>query len=147
MTIPTYKSGILQVKAYRILQARVSKTLGTFQLNPTEWSILGLIFENNNGIRHSELAKMLQVETPLITMLVNGLVEKELVERHNHPTDKRAKLLFVTQKSKTLIPQVEKVLSETLLQLLNGLTQKDMTIYKKVLEVIVTNASLVKETI
>ncbi len=139
MNIPTYTSGILQVKAYRILQARVSRCLGTYRLIPTEWSILGLIVSSTNGIRHAEIATILGVETPLITMLVNGLVEKQLVERHNHPTDRRAKLLFLTPKGKKLIPEVELTLKATLFKLLAGISREDLEAYKRVLEAIVDN--------
>lgn len=69
MSIPTYKSGILQVKAHRILQTRVSKTLHEFGLNPTECSILGIISESNNGIRHAQIAKILNVEHRLLPCL------------------------------------------------------------------------------
>jgi len=141
MNIPTYTSGILQVKAYRILQAHVSMTLGEFQLNPSEWSILGLVFESKNGIRHAEIASMLNVEAPLITMLVDDLEKRNLVERLNHPQDGRVKLLYLTQKSKMLIPQIEKKLKEALQKLLSGVSHKDMDIYRKVLEAIVRNSS------
>lgn len=144
MNIPTYTSGILQVKAYRILQAHVSEKLNLFQLNSTEWSILGLIFENKNGIRHAEIAKILNVETPLVTMMVNGLEEKKLVERLNHPKDKRAKLLFLTPKGKNLIPEVESSLRETLSKILQGISPEELMTYRKVLETIVNN-DLIKQ--
>jgi len=139
MNIPTYTSGILQVKAHRILQGRVTQILSAFHLNPTEWSILGLIFESKNGVRHAEIAKILNVETSLITMLVNGLVEKQLVERYGHPKDRRVKLLYLTQKARVLIPQVEKTLREALYSLLTGITKEDLDAYRRVLEAIVIN--------
>lgn len=139
MTIPTYKSGILQVKAYRILQLHVSQTLEKFGINPTEWSILGLIYTQTDGIRFSSIADILQVERPLITMLVNGLESKGLVERHAHPKDKRAKLLFLTKKGATLVPQIEQKLREVLYKLLAGVSQDDLEAYRRVLEAIIAN--------
>ncbi len=141
MNTPTYKAGILQVKAFRILQSKVSQTLSKFDLNPSEWSILGLISASTNGIRLAEVASALNVETPLITALVNNLEELKLVERFNHPSDKRAKLLYLTPKGKHLIPLVENSLKETLFKLLEGVTQEELNTYRKVLEVIVTNSN------
>lgn len=141
MNIPTYKSSILQVKAHRILQARVSRVLYKFEVNPTEWTILGLISESSNGIRHAQIAKVLNVETPLITMLVNKLVEKELVDRKPHPIDQRAKLLFLTNRGRTLVPQVEAKLREQLSKLLHGISSQDLATYRNVLETIINNAS------
>ncbi len=139
MTFPTYKSGVLQVKAYRILQMRVSQILGRFQLNPTEWSILGITFENSNGIRLTEIAALLNVETALITILVNELEQKKLVERHPHPKDKRAKLLLITHKGKHLIPRVEEKVKEELDILLKGITTSELNTYRMVLQTIISN--------
>lgn len=140
MNMPTYKSGILQVKAYRILQENVSQTLEKFDINPSKWSILGLVYENKDGIRLSEIANILNVEPPLITQLVNELKQKRIMELHPHPQDKRAKLLFLTSKGKSLIPSVEQLLTETLNKLLANITKEELDAYRKVLESIIKNA-------
>lgn len=141
MYTPTYKNGILQVRSYRILQSKISQTLIPFQLNYTEWTILGLIYDSSNGIRNAQIAKTLNVETPLITMMVNNLVKKQLVLRHKHPQDKRAKLLFLTQKGKHLMPQLEMSLKKTFVSLLKGISLDDLRTYKKVVETIIRNES------
>ena len=98
MKIPTYTTSLYQVKAQRILRDKVTHALSDYELSSTEWTILGQIYEHKDGIRLSELAIMLGVEAPLITNLIERLVKKELVQKHAHPRDKRAKLLFLTKK-------------------------------------------------
>ncbi len=142
MNTPTYTSGLLQVKAYRILQSQVSNSLERYGLSPTTWSILGLINENQDGIRLSEIASNINVEAPHITTLVDQLQNMAIVEKHDHPTDKRAKLLFLTSKGKSLISPVEGNLNQVLLKLLNGVTESELGAYQTVLETIVKNAEL-----
>lgn len=142
MTVPTYESAILQVKAYRILQANVRNALKKYKINPTEWSIVGIIYQQKNGIRLSEIANMLDIDRPLITIIANNLEKKELIDRVDHPKDKRAKLLFLTSKAKLLLPVIEKELQVKLIKLLNGLTVEELNTYKKVLETIVANNTL-----
>lgn len=140
MNLPTYKSGLLQVKAYRILQLRVTNTLAKFGLSTNEWAILGYLSENKDGKRLSEFASLLQVEAPFITALSETLEKKKLVVRHPHPQDKRAKLLFLTTAGRSLVPQVESSIREKLSNLLQGVSAEELRSYQKVLEAIISNS-------
>ena len=140
MNSGTYRSGLLQVRAYKILQGRVATTLESFNLSTSEWSIIGIVSEYKDGVSSVEIAHILGVEKPLITILVDGLIRKGFVGKTNHPEDKRIKLVFVTPRALELIPEVERSLQGILFKLLNGLTQVDLDVYKKVLETIVKNS-------
>ena len=138
MKEPTYLSGITQVRAYRILQVRVGKVLKQFGLKPTHWFILGYINEPQE-VTSATIAEYLKVEPPLITGLTEDLIKLGLIEKKVHPTDGRVKLLCMTDKGKKLVPQIELALEESINGLLYGTTPNDLRIYKKVLEVIITN--------
>ena len=138
MTGPTYISGIIQVRAYRILQAHVGKVLKKFGLKPTHWFILGYINESKEATS-ATIADLLKVEPPLITGLTEDLIKQGLIEKKAHPTDGRVKLLKTTTQGKRLIPKVEAALEESINKLLHGATTNDLRIYKKVLEVIIAN--------
>ena len=139
MRFPTYKSSLYQVKANRILREIVTRALAPFSLTATQWAILGQLSESKDGMRLSEMAEVLGVEAPLVTTLIDQLVIKNLVEKHAHPRDKRAKLLFLTRKGQDLLPQVEIVLDEKLRKAVLGTTPEEVLSYFKVLEVIVKN--------
>ncbi len=143
MNIPTYQSELLQVKAYRILRNHVLDALAKSGLSTTEWAILGIVYERKDGMRLSELAATLDVEAPFVTAVTNDLQKKELIEIIIHPKDRRAKLLFITKKSKSLVPKVEESLKSMLKELLSGTTKEDMDTYRKVLETIVKNSQKV----
>ena len=76
MNVPSYKSSILLTRAYRVLRARVYSCLEEYELNPTAWSLIGTVYESKDGIRLSQVAETLGVKAPLVTVLVDKLVEK-----------------------------------------------------------------------
>ena len=139
---PSYRSGLLQVMAYRILRTKLTETLEKYSLIVTEWAMLGILYESkSNGVHLADIAGTLHVEPPLITTMVAQLEKKELVDRRDDVRDRRAKFIYITQKGRELVPEVEKIMQETLSVLLRGISVEELKIYKKVLEAIVKNAS------
>jgi DNA-binding MarR family transcriptional regulator len=134
-----YQDGALQVKAYRLLQAQVYGFLEDFGLNPTQWFVLGYIQEHKKGVRLTEIAELLSVETPLITMLADKLEEQGLLKRTAHPTDGRAKLLVLTKKGGNLLPKVEQKVRAGLNEVLMGVNESELATYHKVLRTIIAN--------
>lgn len=140
MEAPTYMSGILFMKAHRLVRARIQAVLAQYDLNPTYWSILGAAIEAKEGIRLATVATMLGVKAPMITMMVDDLSERGLMKRIPHHTDKRAKLLVATPKGKRLIRGIDIELGSEVQSLVAGLTADEMIIFRKVLQTIITNA-------
>lgn len=140
MSVPTYQSNLYQVKAARITRDKITPVLSRFQLSTTEWMIIGQIFEHKDGIRLSELAGMLGVEAPLVTNVVDQLVGKTLVEKHPHPRDKRARLLFLSKKGQDLLPEVEGEMQKELQKIIKGVSSEEWESYLKVLQQIVENS-------
>lgn len=141
MTTPSYQLSLYQVKAQRILRDQASVVLSAYNLTATEWTIIGQIYEHKDGIRLSELANILGVEAPLITNLVDTLAKKTIVQKHPHPRDRRAKLLFLTKKGIDLLPQVEEEVQQKIGKALKGASEEEQHTYLKVLMIIVKNAT------
>jgi DNA-binding MarR family transcriptional regulator len=139
MNVPSYRSSILLTRAYRVLRAHVYDCLEEFELNPTEWSLIGTVYESKDGVRLSQVAASLGVKAPLITLLVDNLVKRDILKRISNPVDARAKLLVITPSGKSLVKTVERSLNKALLPLLGGLSEQDMLAYQKVLEAIIKN--------
>lgn len=140
METPTYMSGILFMKAYRVVRAHIQAVLTKYDLNPTYWSILGAAIDAKEGVRLATVAGMLGVKAPMVTMMVDDLSERGLMKRVPHHTDKRAKLLVVTPKGKRLTRSIDSELGTEVQSLLAGLTADDITTFRKVLETIIINA-------
>ena len=141
MNVPTYLSGTVFMKSYRILRGQVVQALAKYGLTPTSWSLLGIVVSSPDGIRLKEVASRLGVKAPLVTMITHSLIERALVERMPHHLDKRAKLLVITTKGRRFIKTVEQDLGGELAFLLRGLSAEDMATYKRVLDTIIRNGS------
>lgn len=96
------EAGLKHVIGYQLAQAAVATTVvfngevGTpHELRPVEYTVLQLIAENP-GSSPVKLAKALAVTKPNITMWVDRLVSRGLVERTPSATDKRAQELRTT---------------------------------------------------
>jgi DNA-binding MarR family transcriptional regulator len=139
MNVPSYRSSILLTKAYRVLRSRAHACLDEYDLNPTEWSLIGTVYESKDGIRLSQVADTLGVKAPLVTLLVDKLVERDIMKRIQNQVDARAKLLVMTPAGKVLFKTVENSLNKALLPLLGELSDQDLLAYQKVLEVIIKN--------
>src|SRR5258706_4419715 len=136
----TYKTGLLQAKAYRIMRGHLAKILSVYDLSIPEWTILGQVYEQE-GVRLAEISTILSVEAPLVTTLTDQLEHKEFVYRSDDPQDRRAKLLTLTDKGKELVPKIEKEASKKILGLMKNVSEEDMLAYNRVLEFIVKNLS------
>ena len=141
MNIPTYLSGALFMKAYRLLRFNVTTCLNNFNINPTSWVLLGIIRETKDGIRLAEVAHIMNVKAPLVTTLVQDLIAKDLIELLPHHTDKRVKLLLLTPTGKIFIKKVEAALEKSLRDILAGTTDTELAAFETVLEAIVRNST------
>lgn len=139
MNIPSYVSGTIYVTAYRTLRGRIAGCLQRYELTPTIWSMLGIIMQARDGVRLNEVARILDVKAPLVTMIANDLINRDIIRRIPHHIDKRAKLLVMTPKGKTFVKNVEKDMEKELNYLLNGVTEAELKAYKKVLDTIIAN--------
>jgi MarR family transcriptional regulator for hemolysin len=139
MNTPSYVSGTIFVKAYRVLRMRIAGCLQHYELTPTMWSLLGVVSTARDGIRLSEVAQTLNVKAPLVTMLSHKLIERDLITRIPHHLDKRAKLLVMTPKGKTYMKTVEGAIEAELQTLLTGLNDQDLQAFKNVLDTIIVN--------
>ena len=141
MTQSTYASGILFTRAHKAVRTCIYETLEKYDLNPSYWSILGITGQASEGIRLAAVAKQMDVKAPLVTMLANELIEKDLITRVPHHTDGRAKLLGLTSKGKKLTTQIEIELDTQIKVLLTGASEQDITGFQRTLEVIIDNAT------
>ncbi len=136
--IPSYKAGLIQGKAYRVLNSHLSQCLLPFDLSVSEWKILGVLSEGSD-VTMKELAELLDVEAPYITTMVSRLQKKQLVEKKAHPKDQRVKTATLTGKGKILLDTVEPQVHQTMKQLLSDVSTPDLLAYQRVLHSIIAN--------
>ena len=91
----------------RIFNRRV-KEVG---LTRVQWQTLYLLC-SRDGLTQTELAECLAMTKPSLGQVVDRLEAEGWVERRDDPEDRRANLVFLTDKATPLIPQMELLLNE-----------------------------------
>jgi DNA-binding MarR family transcriptional regulator len=132
--LPTYRKAILQIVAYRRIQLLVGAALKRFQLNTTQWIVLGLLHDSPKGMRVTDVAKALHVEMPLITTLAQALISAGLIESVAHTKDRRAKMLLLTEAGKAKVDEVEEYLDGYLEVFRGQINEDDLEQYFILLE-------------
>lgn len=134
----TYESGLLQAKAYRLLKNYTSAILAPYNLTTAEWALLGHLYDTGE-LKLREIASLLSVEAPLVTNMVDQLEKNGYAKRINHPTDRRARYVTLTDKGRKSIPEIEKVVKKAVKKMLKGVSILDLLAYMRVVRHIVEN--------
>jgi len=137
----TYRVGLLQAKAYRILKRYTSEGLQSHDISTVDWALLGHLNDFKGGCRLSHLAEELGVEAPFVTVLYTKLHKKGLVISKTDPDDSRAKIICLTQKGEGFVRETEEGLKTHMRPLLKGLSSNEVVSYINVLEHIIENGA------
>lgn len=87
----------------RAIQHEYTQALHGFSVSPIEAHMLTALHEEG-PMRAMDLAQRVNFTVTSFTPLIDRLVERELIERHAHPQDRRAILLDLTDAGRALFP-------------------------------------------
>jgi DNA-binding MarR family transcriptional regulator len=139
MKLTPVTASIIQERAYRVIREGVTETLDEFSLDPRLWSILSAVQAHPEGIRLNEVAALLYVQPPLITMRLKELVTLDYITSKKREDDFRSKYLELTEKGKVCVIKTNEKLNNRLTELVKGIKEKDLEIYFNVLQSIIFN--------
>ena len=137
----TYGVGLLQNKAFRILKDRLGDVLKPFGITPSEWGLLGLLFEAEKSMHARQIALDLDVEAPLITRMIHSLEKKGLLTKEDDKNDRRAQNIFLTKKGKMFVQTTEKRIFDHMNLFFSHATTDDVFGYVRTLETIVRSSN------
>lgn len=106
--------GFLLAKAaqrWNELLAQRFAAAGWADVRPSYGSVLVPLFEED-GLRMGELARRARLSKQAMTELVRRLERDGLVERRPDPSDGRASVIFLTERSRAVEPVVAETLAE-----------------------------------
>lgn len=70
--------------------------------------------------------RRLGIDGSTLVRLLDSLEERQLVERHNDPVDRRTRRIVITPAGRLLVVQIRKALHRPEAQMLEGLSHADM---------------------
>lgn len=139
--IPTYRIGLLQTKAYKVIMGTTARILSKYSISNTEWVALGLIYDHPDGLRSAYLAKMMGIEQPFITLIAVKMGEYGYFKIITDPSDRRAKIIKITPKGKLAVRKIESNLSNEMQKLVELASAEQARVYLSVLQLLANQSS------
>lgn len=94
--------------AYRDFTAGPDEILKTYNFGRAHHRVIHFV-GRNQGITVSELLEILRITKQSLSRVLNALVERGIVEQRPGVTDRRQRLLYLTEEGKKLEQKVSKV--------------------------------------
>lgn len=106
----------------------------TAELPPHEVSVLGKL--TNGPKTPGELAELEKVSAPSLTRTANCLADKGLIDRNDHPSDGRSKVLSITDEGRAALKRVARVRDDWMSRKLEGLTADELDLLRRATKVL-----------
>ncbi|MBB3309525.1 DNA-binding MarR family transcriptional regulator [Rhizobium sp. BK196] len=100
--------GFLLHDVARLLRKRFEQRAKDLGLTRSQWQTLAYL-ANNEGIHQSGLAEILEIEPITLVRILDKLAERGLIERRQHPTDRRIWLLYMREAAHPILAEMRKI--------------------------------------
>jgi MarR family transcriptional regulator, transcriptional regulator for hemolysin len=131
--------GALVARAARQWRRAVDRRLHPFGLSEATWLPLIYLARAAGPMRQKDLAAALALDGSSVVRLLDALEASRLIERGEENTDRRAKLTTITAQGWSIIEQVEIVARDVRNATLSGLSDDDLRVATRVLDIICRN--------
>jgi DNA-binding MarR family transcriptional regulator len=108
----------------RMMRKEIDTRMARLSLTRSQWWVLAHLFRDD-GITQTRLAEMLEVGLVTLSGLLARLEEKSLVQRRPDPSDRRAKLVYLTRKARSIFAMVEPDAEALRRQVFDGFSQTE----------------------
>lgn len=102
--IDALDSYIKLIRSAESLNAKINLELSEFDLTESQFSVLDALF-HLGPMKHKEIGKKILKSGGNITMVINNLERRELVQRKRGEKDKRQFIIHLTSKGKNKIQE------------------------------------------
>jgi MarR family transcriptional regulator, transcriptional regulator for hemolysin len=116
--------GFLLHEAARLLRKRFEKRAKGLGLTRSQWQAIAYL-SKNEGIHQGGLAELLEIEPITLVRILDKLAERGLIERRQHPTDRRTWLLFLKDAARPLLTTMQQIGEATRAEALVGVSEGD----------------------
>jgi DNA-binding MarR family transcriptional regulator len=97
---------------------------GRWELGPSQFNILNLLYSTKDGLSQTELGRQLIMHRSNVTGLVDRLEKRGLVERHDVASDRRAYKVVLTPAGVRLMEEVLPQYYERAIRVSEGLSSR-----------------------
>ncbi|HDR6312513.1 TPA: MarR family transcriptional regulator [Bacillus cereus] len=134
--------GYLLNKVSLMTKSELTNQLEKFNITAQQWSVLKDISLHPNGTTPAMIAERLLADRPTVTGIIQRLLQKEWLITRQNPKDKRSFLVFLTDKSNSLIHEIEYVSNDVIRSAVTNIPQDEIEITIGVLQNMIRNLKL-----
>lgn len=124
-----FKLGKVNRKIYRHCESELTP----FNITPAQFYALSVLFEEN-GIKFKDMALRLNLDRSSLTGILDRMEMGGFVERRADPDDRRSILIFLTDKSKKVGPELYTIACGLDQKFKNKITPEELKVLLKVLD-------------
>lgn len=112
--------GMLLHDGSRLMRRRFETNAARFGLSSAQWRLLVRVFKEE-GVTQARLAELLEVEPISVSRLIDRMEEGGWIERRAHPTDRRVRSIFLSDKSRAIFSDMRAMAEQVFDGALKGL--------------------------
>lgn len=128
------------VDSARLFRRAMDAEMRDLGITGLQWRIIARLLREP-GQRQVQLAEYLEVEPITLSRMLDRLVESDLVERRADPSDRRARLIYLTSRADPLIAKLKNRAETVVEQSMSGLSDSDRNNLADLLEQVRCNLS------
>ena len=120
----TERLGFLIHDAARLMRRRFETLGSAYGLSAAQWRLMVRLVKEE-GVAQARLAELLEIEPISVSRLLDRMEEGGWVERRQHASDRRVRMIFPTEKSRKTFGEVKSVAVEVFDQAMAGLSPEE----------------------
>ena len=120
----TASVGFLIHDIARLMRKRFEQRAGDLGFTRSQWQVL-VHLAKNEGIHQAGLADILEVEPISLMRMLDKLAARGLIERRQHPKDRRVWLLYLTPEAHPSLELLRKIGERTRAEALAGFSDAE----------------------
>ncbi|EOG7787980.1 transcriptional regulator SlyA [Vibrio fluvialis] len=124
----------------RLWKMVADRELAPLGLTHPRWTALWKLQRLGDNISQKHLAEALEIELASLMRTLNQLEEQSLITRHCCASDKRARIVSLTEQGRIMIKQMETRILQVRRQLLVHINDEELLKLGQILEQIANNA-------
>ena len=118
------KLGFLLHDVARLMRRRFDRRAQALGLTRAQWSVL-FHLDRNEGATQATIAQLMDIQPITLARLIDRLEADGWVERRPHPTDRRARCLYLTDKVHPMLDSLQQISSTNRAEAVAGIPPED----------------------
>ncbi|UOR12560.1 MarR family winged helix-turn-helix transcriptional regulator [Halobacillus amylolyticus] len=123
---------LLRTALQKVNQVSKSK-LSPYGVTPAQYALLRFLWKEDDGQFSSVLGERLQLDSATVTGIIDRLEQNEFIERQFDPKDRRNRLIFLTEKGRSMEHSLCEKMDEMNEEVMSDFDDEEFQQFKEIL--------------